>query len=259
MKYSFLLGIKTEWLKYRHTSLFGLTLLIASLTPIMKIISCMVSDELYGMMMHRDSWHFFLMINWKDTAAVMLPMYVILLNNSIAQTEYRNNAWKQLYALPRSYADIFFSKFIVVQVMIIFYFLCFNLFCLIAAVLLFLLKGVHNFFQLPIPWYQMLIISIRVYIGILAVSAIQYWLSVRFRNFMIPLGIGLSLLIGCLLLGGWVKNHLYSPYLFPLFMFSMDHSNEHYSLGLMYMVSLVSFVLSLLSGFLNLYFRKEKG
>jgi len=259
MKHSFLVGIKTEWLKYKHTSLLWLTVLSASLIPVMKIISCMVSAELYGIMMHRDPWHFFLMINWQDTAAVLLPMYVILLNNSIAQTEYRNNAWKQVYALPRSYADIFFSKFIVVQAMIILFFACFNLFYLVAGTLLFLYKEVHSFYRLPIPWEQMLTISIRVYTGILAISAIQYWLSVRFRNLMIPVGTGLGMLIGCLLLGKWVNGHLYSPYLFPLFMFFKGHSKEQFSLSLLYIISIASFLLALLVGFLDIYSRKEKG
>jgi hypothetical protein len=259
MRPFFFLSIQVEWLKYKHTSLLWLTVLAALLTPVMKIISCLVSDQLYGMMMRRDPWHFFLMINWHDAAAIILPMYVILLNNAIAQTEYRNNAWKQVYTLPKSYADIFFSTFIVVQVMILLFFACFHLFYLVAGVTVFLYKGIYDFSGFPIPWQQMLLISVRVYAGILAISAIQYWLSVRFRNAMLSVGTGLGLLLGSLLLGGSVKHHLYSPYLFPLFMFSVDHSKEHFSLGILYPLSIASFVLALALGFCNIYSLDEKG
>ena len=258
MKHSFLLGIKTEWLKYKHTSLFWLTLLAASLIPVTKFISCVISDDLYSIMKIRDQWHFFLMINWRDTAAATLPMYVILLNNSIAQTEYRNNTWKQVYALPRSYADIYFSKFMLVPAMIILFFICFHFFYLVAGVMVFLVKGVHGFSRFPLPWKQMLIISQRVYIGTLMISAIQYWLSVRFRKFMIPVGTGFGLWIGSVLIGGWGKS-IYSPYLLALLMFFVDHSPRHYSLNLLYIISLGGFLLALLLGFLNMYFRSEKG
>lgn len=252
-------SLRTEWLKYRRTSLFWLTLLGSVLMPFMKVITCLVNPALFHMMMARDPWHFFLMINWHDTAAVMLPVYVILVCYNIAQTEYRNNAWKQLFTLPRTYADIFFSKFILLQVMTLIFLFFFNVFYLASGVVMFSIKHVPGITRFAVPWKTMLVLFVRIYVGTLTISVIQYWMSLRFRNFMVSVGAGLGLLFVFLFLGSWFEGHLYAPYLFPLFMFFVGHSDEQFSLPLLYLLCISTFLIALLLAFADIYNRKERG
>ena len=62
MKSFVMAGTKIEWLKYRHTSIFWLTLSSAALIPVTKVIACLVSDELYELMEKGGQRQFFLMI-----------------------------------------------------------------------------------------------------------------------------------------------------------------------------------------------------
>ena len=114
----FLLNIKSEFLKCRYTAALWLTLIAAAFLPAINFVILIERPAFFLAKFQQQPWVSFLNMNWKNGASVILPVFVILINNVIAQVEYKNNTWKQVYALPRKYADIFFSKFIVVQVFI---------------------------------------------------------------------------------------------------------------------------------------------
>src|SRR5436190_527959 len=117
MTTTFVLNTRSEFLKLRHTSAFWLTLLAAGFIPAINGIICIEKATDMIPKFSNTPWITFLRYNWKNTAAVILPFYVILLINLVLQLEYRNMTWKQVYASPRKYADIFFSKFVIIQIL----------------------------------------------------------------------------------------------------------------------------------------------
>lgn len=94
-------------------------------------------------------------------------------------------------------------------------------------------------------------LGLRIYTGILVISIAQYWLSLRFRNYMIPLGIGSGLVITGLLLGNWFP-WFYFPYQYALYMFSSGHSEKFYPISLLFLLSVGSFMAVLYMAFRNL-------
>src|SRR5690349_1843955 len=58
-------------------------------------------------------------MGWNSLNSFLLPMYIILICAMIPQIEYKNNAWKQVFSSPQSTANIFFSKFLTVHLMIL--------------------------------------------------------------------------------------------------------------------------------------------
>src|SRR5689334_9654319 len=120
------LNIRSEFLKLRHTSALWLTLLAAGFIPAINAIICIEKATDMIPKFRSTPWVTFLRFNWKNTSAVILPFYVILLINLVLQVEYRNMTWKQVYASPRKYADIFFSKFVVVQIAALCFLVPFN-------------------------------------------------------------------------------------------------------------------------------------
>ena len=52
----------------------------------------------------------------------------------------------------------------------------------------------------------------------LAIAAIQYWLSLRFRNFVVALGIGFALYITGLTIRQWEHIDWY-PYMYPFLVY----------------------------------------
>lgn len=258
MKPSFLLNTKAEALKCRRTAIGWLTFLAAAFLPAINCIILLSRPDIFVPKMQTSPWSSFIRMNWTNNAAAILPVYVILLNNAIAQIEYRNNTWKQVYALPRRYTDIFFSKFIVVLGWLAGYFLLFNACLILSGLATGWINSGYSFAAHPIPFSAMLVITGRVFWGILGVTAVQYWLSLRFKNYIVPLGIGIVLLITGLILMDWDKI-VYYPYVYSLFLFLIDAPNHPGTLSSLVISAGLAFAVVILSGLLDIYKLKEKG
>jgi len=258
MANNFLLNTKAEFLKCRHTSALWLTVLAAAFLPAINGI-ILIEKPVYFVAKFKDQpWLALLRMTWKNGAAVILPMYVILINNVIAQVEFKNNTWKQVYALPRKYADIFFSKFLVVQTYLFAFFICFQLFVILAGYTVSMFQKDYFFNGYPIPAGEMFIIITRLYVAILGVSAIQFWLSTRFRNFIVPLGVGIGLWITGLVLMDWDKI-VYYPYMYSTLIFFIDAPKHTGTLSLLYTNAIICFTVAITLGFWNMYTLKERG
>ena len=91
-------------------------------------------------------------------------------------------------------------------------------------------------------------------------SAIQYALSLRFKNFLAPVGIGLALLVGALIAFGIGWKHIYKlPFAHPILTYtSMGKPNrpllENHELN-----SIAYCIGFLILGFIDMKFKKEKG
>lgn len=101
----------------------------------------------------------------------------------------------------------------------------------------------------------MLFVSARMYVALLAMTVIQYWLSLRLRNYIAPVGIGLALLITGIMIMKWEKIFYY-PYAYTALTYfrelnqgSMKHL--HYSY--------IWFAGVLLLSFWDTVQRKERG
>jgi hypothetical protein len=94
---------------------------------------------------------------------------------------------------------------------------------------------------------------------VLGISAIQYWLSWRFKNFIAPVGIGLALLIGAIISLGINWPHVYKiPFAYPAL--TLRHMQENRPLLENHELNSIGyFVFFLLLGMADVKFRKEKG
>jgi len=125
-------GLQAEILKCRHTAALWLTLIGSAFIPAVNVLKCVARPEFFAPKMKDDPWGAWMEHNWQIAAAFLLVMYVILVVSMIVQIEYRNNTWKQVYASPRSYADIFISKFIIIQLMVVACFIFFQVFMILS-------------------------------------------------------------------------------------------------------------------------------
>jgi hypothetical protein len=252
---SFIINTKAELWKCRKTAAYWLTLLASVFVPVVSFLMLTSKPEHFAQKLKTDTWRSFMNMNWQPAAAFFLPMYVILVTSLVVQIEYRNNTWKQVYASPRSYADVFFSKFLVIHLLILASVLLFNFFLIASGYAANIVVSGYTFFDTAIPWKDMLIITGKMYASILAVTAIQYWLSLRLRNYIAPVGIGLALLITALMIIEWEKIHIY-PYAYTALTYFRnlnkgDQSHQYYSY--------VWFVGVLLLAFWDTVKRKERG
>lgn len=259
---SFLVSTQAELLKTKRTPSFWLSVIGAAFIPTILFIALMQTEDPDGAArnIYKDPWPTFFNMGWQILSVFLLPMYIILVSTLITQIENKNNTWKQVFSSPQSLGNIFFSKFLTIHIMIIFCFLLFNLFMILSALSANLFNPKHSFLDHNIDWRYLLRLNARIYLSILGISAIQYWLSLRFKSFIAPVGIGLALLIGSIIALNFQWKHIAKyPYAFPIQTFDALQKPGRPFLENHEWNSLAYFAVFVLIGFLDVKMRKEKG
>ncbi len=256
---SFLISTQAELLKTKRTASFWLSVIGAAFIPTLLFIGLITNPDA-ARNLAKDPWTKFFNMGWQILSVFLLPMYIILVSTLITQIEFKNNTWKQVFASPQSFGNIFFSKFLTIHLMILFCYVLFNTFMLLAAVIGNLINSKYTFLDRSIDWEMLLRLNIRTYISILGISAIQYGLSLRFKNFIAPVGIGLILVIGNIIALNLHWEHIYKyPYSFPALTYDSIQKPGRPFLENHELNSIGYFVFFILLGFLDMKMRKEKG
>ena len=220
---TFAINTRVELWKCRKTAAYWLAFVASAFIPLLMLLLYSTEGERFKKSFTVDPWPSVLKHAWQPMAALLLPIYVILATSLIVQLEYRNNTWKQVYASPRTYTDIFFSKFTVVHIFIIATLLLFNMFLVLSGYIANMIHSEFAFFKTPVPWKDFFSITGKMYVSVLGMSAIQYWISLRLRNYIAPLGIGLGLMIVGVMVLEWKKS-VYYPYAYSQVTFFIDKS-----------------------------------
>jgi len=147
---------------------------------------------------------------------LLIPLAVLIVSSSVF-TEHRANAWKYLYTLPQSRAAIYFSKLL-------------SLLCVIYASLLGLLivtlgsgyllslsfpEMEFTYFQ---PEFNNLFSTLNhCFVSLLGVIGLQYYISLRFKNILLSVGLGLFGFVMALILTSIPKKViLFMPFTLPM-------------------------------------------
>ena len=256
---SFIISTQAELLKTKRTASFWLSVIGAAFIPTVLFIA-LFTDPDAARNLAKDPWTRFFNMGWQILSVFLLPMYIILVSTLITQIEFKNNTWKQVFASPQSIANIFFSKFLTIQFMILFCFLLFNGLMILSAVTGNLINPKYTFLHRSIDWERLWRLNLRIYISILGISAIQYWLSLRFKNFIAPVGIGLALVMGSIIALNYHWEHIYKyPYAFPILTYDSIQAAGRPALENHELNSIGYFLFFILLGFLDMKLRKEKG
>ncbi|MCW3074917.1 MAG: hypothetical protein JWP69_1986 [Flaviaesturariibacter sp.] len=257
---NFAASLSSELLKTKRTASFWMSIIGAAFIPALFALAYTFNADKIAIKLKVMPWGQHFGQGWQSLSSFLLPMYIILVCALIPQIEFKNNAWKQVFSSPQSTGQIFFSKFLTVHLLILFCYTLFNVFMILFALLVNLINSKYTFLDSSINWSQLMQLNAKTYISILGISAIQFWLSLRFKNFIAPVGIGLVLLIGSIIATGFGWDHVYKiPYAHPILtLMSMKGKGplvlENHELN-----SIGYFVFFTLLGFLDLRFRKEKG
>src|SRR6188768_818251 len=143
----------SELLKTRRSLAFWMVAIGGFFTPaiitVARLINYQILPELYA---SENFWHGLWKSSWESMAIFFLPLGAILSTSLIAQLEYKNNTWKQLHTLPLSYTTIFFAKLAVIVVLMLQFFVLFNIGIYLSAVVPYLLISDTPYPSQPIPF-----------------------------------------------------------------------------------------------------------
>lgn len=257
---SFALTTGTELLKTKRTASFWLSIVGAAFIPAIFFLAYTFNSEETLKEMQATPWETHFRFGWQFLSAFLFPMFVILVCTLIPQIEFKNNTWKQVFATPQSYGNIYFSKFLTIHILILFFFILFNVFMILAGVTANLIHSGFTFLDNAINWQELLRLNAKTYVSILGISAIQYCVAMRFKNFIAPTGIGLALLVGSIIAAGMGWQHVFKiPFAHPILTLKFTSYPNRPLLENHEINSIIYFVVFLLIGFLDLRFKKEKG
>ena len=169
---------------------------------------------------------------WIATAGIfsifMNVPFVILLISASVFIENSNSTWKKLYATPNSRMQILLSKLTAILLVIILtYFLLFSLTLCSAFILNLMLPELEISYYAIQPGLFFNIIALT-FINSLGFIGIQFFLTLRLKNFLAPAALGIVAFIIALIIG--VSNtpvSHYFPYTYTLIgqdfeMFTID-------------------------------------
>lgn len=192
-------SLHSEWLKQRRSLASWMVLVGAFFTPAIIVVARLLQHEaLPQLHAAADFWPVLWRSAWESAAIFFLPMGAVLATSLIVQIEYRNNAWKQVHALPLGLATIYFSKLAIIVMMLVQFLALFNLGIWFSAALPAWLLPDVAMPTATIPFAQFLHDDLRFFVACLPIVALQYLLSLRFGNFMVPVGVGFMLWVGSL-------------------------------------------------------------
>lgn len=188
-----LISLRSEILKTKRTAAFYL----AFITGIFGMLICILDFLSDGVPPESRAIVFDVMMTnkFQVSAFLMFPLFLILACTLLPQIEYRNNAWKQVLASPQPKWMVFVSKFLNVQLLIIVFLFTDLLMMFLGAVLLNFIEPALDVLTQPVDIKDIFKLRAIVYVALLPMSVLQFWLGLRFKNFITPIGIGIALWI----------------------------------------------------------------
>ena len=185
---SLLISLRSETLKLKRTLLIYLCLSAAAFAALMSFLEYLDLGPTPKMGL---PWTVHFMKGREPLCLALLPLYVILICTLLLQIEYRDKTWKQVLSSPQKMFDIFMAKFITLQFMILAFLIVYNLLLVVTGMGAELMHP--KLYEGEIDVYLIFIKNAQTYILVMGMSAIQFWFSLRFKNFIASLAIGIAL------------------------------------------------------------------
>lgn len=250
---TFLHSFQSEWMKHRHSAALWLTLIGGAFVPLIILMRRFYFfEQLATDNATADIWLNLYVNTWRFMAIFLLPMGVILVTSLVGQLEYRNNTWKQLHTTPQSLTAIFCAKLLLILVMLGLFFILFNIGIYLEGIIPALLFKSVPFPVAAFPWGKYLEGSGKFFVTCLPVIALQYLLSLQYRNFLVPVGVGLGIYIFSMMAISW-KYGFVIPYIYSVYNWDGRHLDR------IYIFSVAYFVVIGLAGYLLFIYKRERG
>jgi hypothetical protein len=191
------ISLRSEILKTKRTASFYFTLIGAAVVPVVFLLN-VLGDGLDSTKKDPLNMIFKLLADMNGLA--FFPWFIILICTLLPQIEYRNNTWKQVFTSPQPKVNVLTAKFVNIHLLMLLFLVSTHLFMYLAILLANFIDPDLGLFNHPLNGRTVLVNAANSYVTMLALGAIHFWLGIRFKNFIVPIAVGLALwLTGTLL------------------------------------------------------------
>jgi lantibiotic transport system permease protein len=258
--YDFIGCLRAEWLKQRGSFATWMVFIGAIFTPsIMLAARLWQAQTLPSVYRSVLFWPQLWRSAWESAAIFLLPIGSILATSLITQIEYRNNAWKQVHVLPLPRISIYLAKLMILLLLLGQFLLLFAIGIWLVAVIPAILFSAINLPNLPMPLTFFGRELALYFLASLPIVALQYVLSLRFQNFMVPLGAGFLLWVASIAAIS-SKYAALSPFSHTIIHYLSGTEKGHPAASLpLPLLSISFFVLISLIGFFLFQRQQQKG
>ena len=207
----FILSVRSEFYKTRKTMGFWSAILLPLLLCLLLFIGFWDKSDHFintpGMLL----WLQFAGAIFGVMGSLLLPMLIIFIAYSVNSIEHKADTWKTLFSLPISKLSVYGAKYFYAFFLVFLCLMCFVLFTLGFGNLLGVIKPALKFRDYNVA--QILTeLYFKLFLSSLGVLSIQFLLSLLFRDFLKPMGIGFVCTITGVILSA---NHWTYAYIFP--------------------------------------------
>ena len=216
--------LRSEILKTKKTAAFYFTLAGASVVPIIFLLNALTDSD--GMdATRKDPLNNLFKLLSEMNGYAFFPWFIILICTLLPQVEYKNNTWKQVLTSPQTKANLMLAKFLNIHLLMLLFLVSTHLFMFAAIVIANVAVPAIGFFDHPLDGEKVVTNAANAYVTMLAVCTLQFWIGLRFKNFIIPIAIGLALWLTGTMLALQFNSALanYFPYSFQVFSLSPKH------------------------------------
>lgn len=232
--YQFSRSLAAEGIKLKHTPSLWVTLIgglfVAGLIFIVYLFQV---EELNKPDV--NPWDTYFQLSFMMVSLLLLTPFVILLAGAIVYPEHQANSRKYLYTLPLPKGYFYYAKLFLLTLLIILTFVLFFCGVVLGGYLLGWIRPVYGFHEYSPRLIDFPIKLGHSFVAALGVAGIQYWLSVRWSNFILPVGAGLLgyIIAMGLTLSGKYDLAVYCPYAYPAII-AQGHEFENSITGLVF-------------------------
>jgi hypothetical protein len=218
------ISLRSEVLKTKRTASFYFTLIGAAAVPVIFFLNLLM-DESDMDSTRKDPFNGIFKLLAEMNGLAFFPWFIILICTLMPQIEYRNNTWKQVLASPQAKLNVFMAKFLNIQLLMLLFMISSHLFMFVAVVLANMIKPGLGILSHSLDGQKVVVNAVNTYVVMLAFCALQFWLGLRFKNFIVPIAVGLALwLTGTLLVFYFDSSTAkYFPYSFQAISLSPKH------------------------------------
>jgi hypothetical protein len=219
MTLSFISSLQSERLKTKRSLALWIVIIGGFFTPVIVTIIRLIQFKTLPVVYASDKFWMDLWQNsWESMAIFLLPMGVVLATSLITQIEYKSNTWKQVHTTPISFTTIFFSKLAVIVSLMFQFFVLFNIGIYLSAIIPYLLINGVPYPKAPFPYLYFLEQNVFYFIDCLPIIALQYLISLKYKNFLVPVGAGFIFWVGSLAALSWKYGYVI-PYTYCMLLY----------------------------------------
>jgi hypothetical protein len=211
-----LISLRSEILKTRRTASFYFTLIGAAVVPVL-FLFIVLTDGMRET--RKDPLNAVFKIESEMNGLAFFPWFIVLICTLLPQIEYKNNTWKQVFASPQTKANVFLARFLNIQLLLLLFLVATHLFMFLAVGAAHFIDPSLQLLNHSFNGQVVLLNAANAYVMMSAVCAIQFWIGLRFRNFIVPIAVGLALWLTGTVLVLEYKSSLanYFPYSFQTY------------------------------------------